>query len=24
MVVGRWPTKTPHWAVSAYLLCMQL
>jgi len=21
MVVGRWPTKTPHWAVSVYLLC---
>ena len=21
MVVGRWPTKTPHCAVSAYLLC---
>ena len=21
MVVGRWLTKTPHWAVSAYLLC---
>jgi len=24
MVVGRLLTNTPHWAVSAYLLCMQL